>query len=322
MRFALVTCIAGVLLFSAASPRASGSIYVPRDPAAAGLSAVGRSVFSPENESSGVRGLRLDERLSLRGTRIEAPASLHFGGSVPSSDVVPRASWSRRKTAMAMVASAILPGMGELYCYTASRDRWTLARVPTFLALDAYMWYGYFHNHGIGKDYKQDYEDYADAHWSLAKFLRDHPCCNAGVGDTCDSWEYFNENCQGANYFYYTSRELDSEEYYENIGKYNAFTFGWDDAAEWDYSNDPSGDNYQFWSPHRLYYWSLRKASDKYLLRGDEFLMGLLVSRVVSMLDTGWLAYRISKGQDPDRGWSLRFKTYDEAPCLVISRRF
>ena len=50
--------------------------------------------------------------------------------------------------------------------------------------------------------------------------------------------------------------------------------------------------------------------------------MGLIVNRVVSMIDTGWLAYQLSKGQNPGKGWSLRFRTFNAAPTIVINRRF
>jgi len=323
MRFAVVSCIVGVLAGVPASPGAAGSMDIQKDVVGAARPCVSMSVFRAEKEQALVNGLRLDERLAYHGTRIETSEPSMFARSAADAGPAGSASWSRGKTALAIVASAILPGMGELYCYTASRDRGTLARVPVFVALDGLLWYGYFHNHAKGKDIKQDYMDYADAHWDLNRFLKNHPCCNQGVGDSCDSWQDFNAGCQGEiNYFYYTPRELDTEEYYENIGKYNAFVFGWDDANEWDYNNPDQFMTYQYWTAHRTYYWSLRKDSDKYLLRADEYLMGLVVDRVVSMLDTGWLAYRISKGQNPDKGWSLRFRTYDEAPTLIISRRF
>jgi|GEM_PF-1545819 len=316
-RFSFVLCVAAALVLPGASPRASSSVEVRESFAAAAGPGVATSVFHGREEFAGVRELRFDERLMYHGTRIETPTVSFFAGPTASAGPAGGASWSGRKTALAMIASAILPGMGELYCYTAQRDNWTLARVPAFMALDGYMWYGYFHNHGIGKDYKHDYEVYADAHWNLDRFLTNHPCC-ASIGG-CDTWQYYNEHCQGQyNFFVYTPKESSTEEYYENIGKYNAFAFGWDDAKP--YLGDAS--NYQYWTPHRQYYWSLRKDSDRYLLRGDNFLMALLVNRVVSILDTGWLAYRISKGNDPDKGWSLRFKTYDEAPSLVITRRF
>ena len=323
MRFAVVVCTVGLLSLPPATVLAMGSSDSEKDLAGIERPGITASVFNVEKERGSARAFRLEERLSLGGTRVETPDASLFG--VPTAPAIPAASasWSGKNTALAIVASAILPGMGELYCYTASRDRGTLLRVPVLVALDGFLWYGYFHNHSKGKDIKQDYMDYADEHWDLSRFLRNHPCCNQGVGDSCLSWQDFNETCQGEiNYFFYTPRELDSEEFYENIGKYNAFVFGWDDADTWDYNNVDQYKTYRYWPDHRTFYWSLRKDSDKYLLRADEYLMGLVIDRIVSMLDTGWLAYRISKGHDPDKGWSLRFKTYNEAPTLIISRRF
>jgi len=261
--------------------------------------------------AAGTAALPLRGSLRLEGARLDMPAirnaSPFPGGSAPARAV----SWGKKNTAIAIISSAILPGLGELYCYRTSREGGTLARVPFFMALEGYLWYGYFHNHSQGKDFKQDYMDYADAHWSLVDFLTKHPCCEDYGG--CDDWQFYNANCQGQfHYFFYTPLEADEEEYYENIGKYNAFVYGWDD---WD--NQPT-----YWTPHREYYWGLRKESDKYLQRADNHLMGLIVNRVVSMIDAAWIAHRIAKGQDPDEGWSLRFKTYDEEPSLMISRRF
>ena len=319
-RFFFVLCVAAALVLPTASPRASGSVDLREPSAGTAGPGVATSVFHGREESAGVRELLLDERLAYHGTRLERLEISFLAGPAASAGPAGGASWSRRKTALAMIASAILPGMGELYCYTAQRDNWTLARVPAFLALDGYMWYGYFHYHGIGKDYKHDYELYADAHWKLDRFLANNPCSKFGTRDT--TWQEYNENCQGQyDFFVYTPKESSTEEYYENIGKYNAFAFGWDDAKAYPDNPDLAND-YQYWTPHRQYYWSLRRDSDRYLLRGTNCLMGLLVNRVVSILDTGWLAYRISKGNDPDKGWSLRFKTYEEAPSLEIARRF
>jgi hypothetical protein len=324
MRAALLLFLASALAVSPASSRAEDAVGLPNALDHASRPGLSASVFSALADGAPSDGLRLGERLAYHGTPLERPKAFFTQGSGGSAPAPARSvSWSGRNTALAVLASAVLPGMGELYCWSATRERGTLARASVFVALDGVMWYGYFHNHGIGKDYKRDYEDYADIHWDLDRFLHNHPCCNQGVGDSCDSWQYFNEHCQGqANYFYYTPRELDTEEYYENIGKYDAFVFGWDDAAAWDYDNADEFKDYQYWTPHRTAYWDLRKDSDRYLLRGDQYLMGLLVSRVVSMLDAAWIAHRISSGQDPNKGWSLEMDTFDEEPSLIVSRRF
>lgn len=256
------------------------------------------------------KGLHLDETLRMGGRRLERPM-------VRPEEILAgrRASFStdrRKRTIISVLCSAVLPGLGELYLYRETHDNGILARVPVFLAAEGYLWYGYAHNHSKGKDLKQDYMDYADEHWSLERFLTHHPCC-AGLGG-CDDWEYYNEYCSDDfRFFLYTPREMDEEEYYENIGKYDSFVYGWDDSTDpWDPKD--------YWSPHRTYYWSLREESDKYLLRADRHLMLLIVNRVVSMIDAGLLAYRL--GEDDAEGWSLELEPGREAPVVNLCYRF
>lgn len=313
MRYAVVSIVAFLLaLFPAALPASVGP--APGKAAAGSASpGIASSVFFTDGALAAPGAKPLGERLPLHAARVAVPGAF-FSGEKPVR-AGSGASWTRRNTAVAILASAILPGMGELYCYRASRDPWTLARVPVFLAVEGYLWYSYVDNKNTGKDFKREYEAYADAHWHLDDFLTKHPCC-IGI-DSCSSWEEYNSECQGDYpYFYYTPIEVDREEYYENIGKYDAFVFGWDDAKDY---GDPE---FTFWTEKRTKYVSIRNESDEYLLKADQRLMGLIVNRVVSMLDTGWLAYRISKGQNPDKGWGVRFKTYDRTPVIVISRRF
>jgi hypothetical protein len=280
-----------------------------------------RSVFDAGTPNGRALRLPLSESLSYAGTRAEMPPVSAFepaGASAPSAS---SGTGRGKRIAIAMVSSAIVPGLGELYLYRESRSAGTLARVPVFMAIDAYLWYGRAHNRAKGKDIEADFRRFADEHWSLNRFLQGHPCCQ-GLGG-CDSWQDYNAHCQSELLFFiFTPKEADEQEYYENIGKYNAFVFGWDDAEPYDINNPNEFKEYQYWTPNRTYYWSLRKDSDKYLLRADQHLMLLIVNRVASMIDAGWIAYRMSKGQDPDTGWSLRLRTYDEAPCLMISRRF
>jgi hypothetical protein len=315
MRYAVVPFVALLLALSPAAPAASaGSAFAKGGSAGPGIAS---SVFRPDGALAFTKTRVLGERLPFQATRVATPGAFLSGSPSARPGSGAGASWSRRNTAVAILASAILPGMGELYCYRSSRDPWTLARVPVFLAVEGYLWYSYADNHKIGKNYKRDYEAFADAHWSLDRFLHNHPYCMGGVTDSCVSWEYYNENAKNDyNYFFYTPLEADREEYYENIGKYNAFAFGWDDAKPYGTAE------FTYWTKNRTEYVGLRNASDDYLLKADRRLMGLIVNRVVSMLDTGWLAYRISKGQDPDKGWGLRFRTIDETPIVVINRRF
>jgi hypothetical protein len=316
MRYAVVPLVAFLLALVPAALPASVNPASAKAGAGPAVPGMASSVFRVDGELGFPRAkLPVGERLPFHGTRVAIPEAFLSGSGPAQAGPGAGASWSRRNTAVAILASAILPGMGELYCYRASRDPWTLARVPVFLAVEGYLWYSYVDNQNTGKDYKHQYETYGDTHWSEDRFLQNHPWCQ-GVGG-CPDWEYYNENAKNDyNYFYYTPIEADREEYYENMGKYNAFAFGWDDAL--DYA-DP---DFAYWTGHRTYYVSLRNASDDYLLKADQSLMGLIVNRVVSVIDTGWLAYRLSKGQNPDKGWGIRFKTLNRTPTVVINRRF
>jgi hypothetical protein len=305
-----LTCIVSCLLVSTVSPRASVVVDMRTKAYSAESNSV-VSVFDSGLEATDAPMPRFNETLKLSGSRLDMPTVSWSDMRASRLAARSTAGGGKKRIATAVAASALLPGLGELYLYLDTRDRATLARVPLFFALEGYLWYSYADNHSKGKDFKRQYETYADAHWSLDRFLQTHPCC-AYVGG-CKSWQEYNENCQGElPFFIYTPREMDREEYYENIGKYNAFVFGWDD---WDNQAD-------YWTPHRHYYVSLRNESDDYLTKGDQRLMGLIVSRVVSMLDAGWIAYRTSRGQGGDGGWSIHRGGGGVAPSLVISRRF
>ncbi len=261
---------------------------------------------------------RINETLKLNGSKLESPivtreelTAQKAGFSETGSAVSARPG---RNIAVAMLASAVLPGMGELYVATGSKKVTHYLRVPVFLAMDAYFWYAYRDNYDKGKEIKAEYEMFGDAHWSEERFLLQHPYCD-GIGG-CDSWELYNAEAKGDYYYFvYIPRHLDHEEYYENMGKYDAFSFGWDDWNG-DY------DNVKAWTPNRTTYWEMRIESDDYLLKADRFVMALILNRIVSMLDAGYLAYRYNKGEYDDGGWTLDLRPGLENTSIGLSYRF
>jgi len=319
-----VALVTGMLMVCVpAVPRASSAGDTRAEVTNPDAPSLSSSVFHADRSAGSAVRDRPRESLVYMGTRVSVPPPTPPGGVSGFAPETSTHPGHGKRTAIAVLSSALLPGLGELYLYFDSKDWGTLARVPLFFAIEGSLWYGYYSNHDKGKDIEADFRRFADEHWDLDRFLHQHPCCNQGAGDSCASWQDYNKNCiNEPNYFYYTPKEMDEQEYYENIGKYNAFVFGWDDAAEWDYDNPNEFDEYDYWTPHREYYWSLRGDSDKYLKRADQCLMLLLVNRVASMIDAGWIAHQMSKGEDPEAGWSLRLRTYDEAPSLMVSRRF
>ena len=261
---------------------------------------------------------RMNETLRMGGTKLETPvvsreelAAQRAGGQEAVTSVSARPG---RNIAVAMLASAVIPGTGQLYVATGSGEAWHYIRAPIYLALDAYFWYAYRDNYDKGKEVKAEYERFADAHWSEERFLLQHPYCD-GIGG-CDSWEQYNEDAKNFTpYFVYIPKELDHEEYYENLGKYDNFVYGWDDWNG-DY------DNLVAWTPNRTVYWDMRTESDDYLLKADRFVMALIINRVVSMLDAGWIAYRYNRGDYDDNGLTLDLRPGMEYSSVGLSYRF
>ncbi|MDD3642634.1 MAG: hypothetical protein PHQ19_04130 [Candidatus Krumholzibacteria bacterium] len=307
-------CLTLVMMIAAAAPAgagppAAGSAGLPRTPGDAGL-------FSKEGRPLQLDRYTVEKTLRLSGTRLGAPLVTYeeLMKARPSAVRPAGSGGGGRKIAVAVLASAILPGAGELYVWTDTRRLSHLLRAPVFMALDAYFWYSYNDNHDRGKEIKAEYEAFCDAHWSEERFLLLHTYC-AGIGG-CDSWEQYNEEARSDYWFFvYIPKELDREEYYENCGKYDAFAFGWDDWNG-DY------DNFEPWTPNRTAYWAMRSESDDYLVKGDQFVMLLIINRVVSMLDAGWLAYRASRGAYDEGGWSLDLRPGLVAPTVGVSYRF
>jgi hypothetical protein len=261
---------------------------------------------------------RMNETLRMGGEKLETPvvtpeelAAQRAGGQ---DAVTPVSARPGRNIAVAMLASAVIPGTGQLYVATGSGEISHYIRVPIYLALDAYFWYAYRDNYDKGKEVKAEYERFADAHWSEERFLLQHPYCD-GIGG-CDSWEQYNEDAKNFSpYFVYIPRYLDHEEYYENLGKYDNFVYGWDDWNG-DYNNLVA------WTPNRTFYWDLRTESDDYLLKADRFVMALIINRVVSMLDAGWIAYRYNRGDYDDRGLTLDLRPGIGQTSIGLSYRF
>ncbi len=260
----------------------------------------------------------MTETLRLTGTKLETPvvsreelAAQRAGAQEAGAAVSTRSS---RNIGLAMLSSVIIPGMGELYVATGSNKLSHYIRTPIFIGLDIFFWYSYRDNYDKGKEIKAEYERFGDEHWSEERFLLQHPYCD-GIGG-CDSWQQYNEDAKGDYYYFvYIPKELDHEEYYENMGKYDAFSFGWDD---W------NGDyeNVEAWTPNRTSYWAMRTESDDYLLTADRYVMALILNRVVSMLDAGYLAYRYNKGVYDDKGLTLEFRPGLEYSAVGVNYRF
>jgi hypothetical protein len=192
-----------------------------------------------------------------------------------------------------MLMSLVLPGAGEVY----------LGHKRGFLmmALDAASWYGMAHNADQGRTKRDEYYAFADEHWFLGKLDASYDPAYLERSDA--NFDYSQVVGIGTDYFGvtgYTNLPLwvsaadDRREYYENLGKWNQFVFGWDDfvdprvflgTSDIDIANlqDPRV------SANREAYRQLRQESNDAFARRDRFVYLSLGLRVFSVLQVAYL---------------------------------
>ncbi len=210
-----------------------------------------------------------------------------------------RGSRSGKSPALPMLMSLAMPGAGELYL---GHKRGYLQ-----IALDAASWYGAIHHDGKGEDLKDEYYAFADAHWSLDKLSA------AYDPNWSDSQPYWNPDYDymagdGLAYFNtpetpiddYTDLPLwvsavdDRREYYENLGKWDQFVFGWDDYTDprnFLGSEDVNIRNLQDprTSANREAYRDLRQESNDNFSKRDRFIYLSIAFRLYSVLQVAYL---------------------------------
>jgi hypothetical protein len=217
-----------------------------------------------------------------------------------------------------IVLSIIAPGAGEIYMGYYKRG-------IALLAMEAAAWIGYAHNRSKGLDTRRRYESFADAHWSVSKWLLEHPSGPYGSVEAIEaagqdgSWEGRMTYNYSDNFFYmpFIPKEQDKQEYYENLGKYNWFLSGWDD---WSSAPDPSGSYYEF-TNNRSFYMGLRANSNHQLTVADRFIYLSIAARAYSLVETIILSRR-SGDEDVSRlGFDVETQGFSSTR-FVLEYRF
>jgi hypothetical protein len=167
------------------------------------------------------------------------------------------------------------------------------------MAADIAAWVGVAHYNSEGEDKKDEYYAFAEEHWSEAKFR--------GAYDPT----YPDEYVAGFGLEYYgdqlgddglpplwVPRDEDEREWFENLGKWDQFVFGWDDFRRPDdpppgVVYEPDGtvtDLKQPWvSYNREHYRDLREQSNDAFDKRDRLLYVNIGLRVFSVLQVAYL---------------------------------
>ena len=181
---------------------------------------------------------------------------------------------------LAFLLSLAVPGLGELYSGAPRR-------AAGFMAVEAFTWIGYFHWRSKGNRLKADFRRFADQHWDEARYR---------------AWQDFNAS-QG---FPYTETETlrakseDAQQYYEMIGKYAQFVYGWDDVAA-EFSTDLGV--MRGLSQRRFSYEVQRNESNKPLKRASVVIGLAVFNRIVSAIHASMLTRSLQERAPHKRLW-------------------
>ena len=204
------------------------------------------------------------------------------------------------KGAWPVLMSAILPGAGEVAI--------GYKRGYLMVAADIFAWTQVSKYHGDGGDLRDDYIAYADEHYS------DELLAAAYVAGGLQLDDFYRVG-EGRAYFadalgeaiissveelgklpLYVTKEDDFREYYENLGKWDQFVFGWDDYwntsiedpdfIEHDRATDLSKPRV---SLHREVYRGMRGESNDAFKTRDRWLYANIGLRVFSVLQVAYL---------------------------------
>jgi hypothetical protein len=204
-----------------------------------------------------------------------------------------------KNTRLAFFYSMLIPGAGEFYAGSKMKPL-------LFLGLEASLWSGYFVYHGKGIDKEDEYKAYADLHWYPNDYLA--------------WWNSLDTNDQKT---YSHTLPVDEQgnpvrnhEYYENVGKYNQFSIGWDDCDQ------PNA----LPSPNRDIYLDIRDESNRMFSRARTFTVCVLVNHVLSGFDAALTARSYNKRQERFAGLQLKMKMREyqneSIPQLTLTKSF
>ncbi len=206
---------------------------------------------------------------------------------------------------LTMLASLVLPGSGEAIM--------GYKRGYLMMAVDIFAWTQVSKYHNSGEDLRDEYYAYADAHYTNERLVEGYNPASTDLERAGEGALYFpgidpvTDVSELENLPLYVSKEDDFREYYENLGKWDQFIFGWDDytrasIAHPEYDYEPTNtisDLRQPWvSKNRETYRAMRVESNDAFKTRDRWLYVNIGMRVFSVLQVAYLQGLLGGGPE------------------------
>lgn len=237
----------------------------------------------------------------------------------PGADFSPIYEFETRSPRRAFLYSLLIPGAGELYAGNK-------LKAAAFFAADVAAWGSFFMFHSKGNDKEDEFEAFADAHWIPADYW-DAMESTRGIAEGEDG-EYFPHHLPWDTI---THTAIRNHEYYENVGKYDQFVWGWDDRDVSDtvalagqppeVAREPYVN-----SANRQTYVNMREDANKQFDRATVSAIVALSNHLISAFDAAWTAHRFNRSTERAQRFDLNVKVvnlYDTpTPWIDVAYRF
>ena len=125
---------------------------------------------------------------------------------------------AKKRPARALLMSAVLPGLGQAY----NKTYW---RMGIYLGVEVASWYLYVDQTRLGRKLEDEFQQFADRYWYEDRYWA---ALSAESGIDINDMERLRE-WERQNFSHHLPEEK-NQTYYENIGKYDQFNIGWEDA--------------------------------------------------------------------------------------------
>ena len=211
-----------------------------------------------------------------------------------------------KSPAVAFVLSLAVPGLGEFYAGAPKRG-------AAFLAVEAFTWFNWSRWRRNGNDLKAEFRTYADLYWNEDRY-RDWQAYNRSQGSPYNETETL--PCKGNEPSLDDCEKVDTQQYYEMIGKYDQFVFGWADVS----GVPVTVFNPDVTSDQRIDYENQRNESNKALKRASVVLGLSVLNHVVSAIHASAVAR--SNTQGPTASFSTIGSRGNWQPTVTVTKRF
>jgi hypothetical protein len=227
-----------------------------------------------------------------------------------NNDII-QVNYEKKSLAKAMILSSLFPGAGQFYANKRSITTYI------FPIIEIGLLAGYFINYNNGLDKEDDYQIFANDHYN-----REHQYYaeNDLINDPANNSNFYNDH--------FRLDDTNTQHFYEDIGKYNKYVFGWDDwfdifaingegntvSPEWLWEETAEGKNlwignnvtnpsstylpnsnysdpYTIYSGFRADYIEMRQDAESSYDKAELFSFGIVANHILAAID----AVRLTK---------------------------